>query len=81
VTQVCPYALGDLGDAPGVGAGVTTCTSAPVTVTVTAETPGAGNMNTVRVSVTYNTVHLIPLPGLMAGSLIIKRTVEMPIRN
>ena len=81
VTQVCPYALGELGDAPGVGAGVTTCTSAPVTVTVTAETPGAGNMNTVRVSVTYNTVHLIPLPGLMAGSLIIKRTVEMPIRN
>jgi len=81
VTQVCPYALGELGDAPGVGAGVTTCTASPVTVAVTARIPGAGNMDTVRVSVTYNTMQLIPLPGLMAGSLAITRTVEMPIRN
>jgi hypothetical protein len=81
VTLVCPYALGELGDAPGVGVGVTTCTGAPVTVTVTPKTPGAGNMNTVQVSVTYNTMQLIPLPGLMAGSLSITRTVEMPIRN
>lgn len=80
VTQVCPYVLGELGDAPGMS-GVATCTSAPVTVTVTARTPGAGNMNTVQVSVTYNTMQLIPLPGLMAGSLSITRMVEMPIRN
>jgi hypothetical protein len=38
-------------------------------------------MNTVQVSVTYNTMQLIPLPGLMAGSLSITRMVEMPIRN
>lgn len=81
VTQVCTYVLGELGDAPGVGSGVTTCTGAPVAVTVTAMTPGAGNMNTVQVSVTYNTMQLIPLPGLMAGSLSITRMVEMPIRN
>jgi Flp pilus assembly protein TadG len=81
VTEVCPYVLGELGDAPGVGAGVTTCTAAPVTVTVTPKTPGAGNMNTVQVSVTYNTMQTIPLPGLMAGSLSITRTVEAPIRN
>jgi Flp pilus assembly protein TadG len=81
VTQVCPYALGELGDAPGVGSGVTTCTGSPVTVAVNAKTPGAGNMNTVQVSVTYNTMQMIPLPGLMAGSLSITRTVEMPIRN
>jgi Flp pilus assembly protein TadG len=81
VTQVCTYVLGELGDAPGVGSGVTTCTGTPVTVTVTARTPGDGNMNTVQVSVTYNTMQLIPLPGLMAGSLSITRMVEMPIRN
>ncbi|MGO4883458.1 MAG: TadE family protein [Bryobacteraceae bacterium] len=81
VTEVCPYALGELGDAPGVGSGVSTCTGSPVKVTVTAKTPGAGNMNTVQVSVTYNTMQMIPLPGLMAGSLSITRTVEMPIRN
>jgi hypothetical protein len=81
VTLVCPYALGELLDAPGVGSGVTTCTSTPVTVTVTAKTPGSGNMNTVVVSVKYNTMQLIALPGLMAGSLAITRSVEMPIRN
>lgn len=81
VTQVCPYVLGELGDAPGVGAGVSSCTASPVTVSVTAETPGSGAMNTVKVSVTYNTMQLIPLPGLMAGSLAITQTVEMPIRN
>ncbi|HTQ53709.1 MAG TPA: TadE/TadG family type IV pilus assembly protein [Bryobacteraceae bacterium] len=81
VSQVCPYVLGELGDAPGVGAGVTTCTSSPVTVSVTPHTPGSGNINTVQVSVTYNTMHLIPLPGLMAGSLAIRRSVELPIRN
>jgi Flp pilus assembly protein TadG len=80
-TEVCLYALGELRDAPGVGSGVTTCTGMPVTVTVTPKTPGAGDMNTVQVSVTYNTMQLIALPGLMAGSLAIKRTVEMPIRN
>jgi hypothetical protein len=80
VTQVCTYVLGELGDAPGMS-GVAACTSAPVTVTVTPETPGSGGMNTVKVAVTYNTMHLIPLPGLMAGSLSITRTVEMPIRN
>jgi Flp pilus assembly protein TadG len=81
VTQVCPYVLGELGDAPGVGSAVTTCAASPVTVSVTAETPGSGNMSTVKVAVTYNTMQLIPLPGLMAGSLAITRTVEMPIRN
>jgi len=81
VTQVCPYVLGELGDAPGVGSGVSSCTGAPVTVAVTARTPGSGNMNTVKVSVTYHTMQLIPLPGLMAGSLTITRTVEVPIRN
>jgi len=81
VSQVCTYVLGELGDAPGVGSGVTSCTSSPVTVTVTPQTPGSGNMNTVKVSVTYNTMQMIPLPGLMAGSLHITRTVEMPIRN
>lgn len=56
VTEVCPYVLGELGDAPGVGSGVTTCTGSPVTVSVTAETPGSGDMNTVKVAVTYNTM-------------------------
>jgi len=80
VSQVCPYVLGELGSAPGMS-GISSCAAAPVTVTVTARTPGAGNMNTVQVSVTYTTMQLIPLPGLMAGSLSITRTAEIPIRN
>lgn len=81
VSQVCTYVLGELGDAPGVGSGVNSCTASPVSVTVTAHTPGSAGMNTVTVAVTYNTMQLIPLPGLMAGSLAITRSVEAPIRN
>jgi Flp pilus assembly protein TadG len=81
VSQACPYVLGELQDAPGVGAGISTCNASPVTLTITPKTPGSGNMNTVVASVTYNTMQLIPLPGLMAGSLAITRTVEMPLRN
>lgn len=80
VAQVCPYALGELGDAPGMRA-VTTCAGPPVTVSVTPHTPGSAGINTVTVAVTYNTMELIAIPGLMAGSLAITRSVEMPIRN
>lgn len=80
-SQVCSYVLGELADAPGVGSGVTSCAGSPVTVAVTANTPGSGGVNTVKVSVTYNTMSMIPLPGLMAGSLAITRAVELPIRN
>jgi Flp pilus assembly protein TadG len=80
-SQACYYALEELRDAPGVGATVTTCTGSPVAVTVTANTPGTSGINTVTVSVTYKTMSLVPLPGLMAGSLSITRAVEMPIRG
>ena len=79
--QVCTYVLGELSDAPGVGPGVSSCTSSPVTVTVAPNTPGSGGVNTVTVSVTYNTMSLIPLPGLTPGSLAVTRAVELPIRN
>jgi len=79
-TNACAYALAELRDAPGVGPGVASCSS-PVQVTVSYRSPGAAGMNTVRVTVTYQTMNLIALPGLMAGSLTISRTVEMPIRG
>jgi hypothetical protein len=80
-SEACYYTLEELRDAPGVGSTVTTCTGSPVAVTVTANTPGTSGIDTVTVSVTYKTMSLIPLPGLIAGSLSITRTVEMPIRG
>ena len=79
--NACYYALEELRDAPGVGSGTTVCTGgSPVTVTVTANTPGTSGINTVTASVTYQTMSLIPLPGVMAGSFTMTRSVEMPIR-
>jgi uncharacterized protein (UPF0333 family) len=77
----CYYALEELRDAPGVGFSVNTCTVAPVTLIVTTRTPGTSGLNTVLVTVTYKSMSLIALPGLMSGSLSISRTVEMPIRG
>jgi Flp pilus assembly protein TadG len=79
-TSACYYALEELRDAPGVGPGVTTCGGTPVSVTVTARTPGTSGINTVTVSVTYQTMPVMAMPGLMPGSLSISKTVEMPIR-
>lgn len=79
-TQACYYALEELRYAPGVGLSMSTCSS-PVTYTVTPHTPGTSGINTVVASVTYQTMQVIPLPGMMAGSFAITRTVEMPIRN
>ncbi len=79
-STACSYALDELRNAPGVGASLSTCSS-PVTVTAQYLASGADQLPTVRVSVTYQTMQVIPLPGLMAGSWAITRTVEMPIRG
>jgi hypothetical protein len=80
-SNACYYALEELRDAPGVGSTTTVCTGgSPVSVSVTVNTPGTSGINTVTASVSYQTMSLIPLPGVMAGSFDMTRAVEMPIR-
>ena len=78
----CPYVLDELRSNINIGAGVTSCGgSSPVTVTATKLTPGVDGLPASEVTVSYRTPVLIPIPGLLAGTITIHRTVQMPIRN
>jgi hypothetical protein len=78
-TTACTIALGELRKLPNIGASVTTCGSNPV-VTATAVT-GPDSANASTVSVTYQSVSLIPIPGLLAKQLTVTRTVTLRLRS
>ena len=75
----CPYVLGELRELPNVKNAVTSCTASPVQVTAQLIDPGADGLPASRVTVTYDTIQLIPVPGL-ASRLSITRTVEMRVK-
>ncbi len=52
------------------------CNSAPLVVTVTPFTDSEGYAAT-RVTVAYQPIPLIPIPGLLQGQMTINRTVQM----
>jgi Flp pilus assembly protein TadG len=76
----CTRALGLLAKLPNVGTGVTTCAANPVVVTASAATGSDGSAAS-QVSVRYQTVALIPIPGLLAKQLTITRAVTMRLRS
>jgi len=75
----CTYVLAEMSDAPNLQ-GVSTCAASPLTVTATLVT-GPDGVNASQVSVAYQTVPLIPIPGLLAGQITITRTVVIPVRT
>ena len=83
-STACTLVLNELSVAPNV-AGVSTCTtgavtsSAPVGVSLTCKT--LDSVNAVQTAVTYQTVALIPIPGLLAGQMTLYRTAEMPMNK
>ena len=85
-TGACYYALQALSDMPNMS-GVTTCASQASQVSSTqplavAVTVGSGpdGAQASTVSVTYQTVPLFPIPGLM-GQMTITRTSEMKVQT
>jgi len=85
----CTVALGELSMLPNVN-GVATCNALPVQVTVTplngsacpdsATTSGvlyAGTPFCVQSSVTYQTIPLLPIPGVLMGRMTLTRTSQM----
>jgi Flp pilus assembly protein TadG len=82
----CPLALAEMQTLPNVN-GVTTCgsgstvtSSAPVAITATPPASGCNPATancTYSVTVTYLTIPMIPMPGLLAGQLTIPATVWM----
>jgi Flp pilus assembly protein TadG len=73
-TGACPYVLAELNSMSNVR-GLATCTSLPVTVTA-AQVAGPDGAAASSVSVTYQTILMIPMPGL-SGQFTITRTAEM----
>ena len=71
-TGACQYLLSNLSKMPNLS-GVSSCNGSPLTLTTTAIT-GPDSNPAVQVTVSYQTIHLIPIYGL-PGQLTITRTV------
>lgn len=81
----CRYAIAALQDLPNM-TGISTCaasatavsSSQPVAVVTTSVASGPDSAPAAQVSVTYQTVPVVPIPGLM-GQMTITRTAEMRV--
>ena len=82
----CKYALGELKSLPNMSS-VTTCASSssgidsthPVAVTAT-QVVGADGTLASQVAVTYQTIQMIPIPGL-SGQLTLTRVAQMRLKD
>ena len=77
--NACPIVLGELRKLPNIGDSVTTCDSNPL-VTTTSVT-GPDSAAAAQVSVRYQTIRMIPLPGLLSSQFTITRTAKMRLRK
>ena len=83
-TTACGLVLNELSISANV-AGQSTCTSGavtsahPVGISLTCTT--LDSVNAVQVAVTYQTLQLIPIPGLLSGQATLYRTAKLPMKN
>ena len=80
-TGACTYVLEEMRQLPNVRNAVTACTALPLIVTAASVDPGVDGAPASRVSVTYQTIPMIPIPGIMTGQLALTRNVEMRIKE
>jgi hypothetical protein len=77
-TLACQYALTELNSLPNTRS-LSTCGALPVTVTATAVVDADGAQAS-QVSVTYQTISMIPIPGV-TGQLTLTRNAQMRLRQ
>src|SRR5437588_8527311 len=65
-STACTYVLQELRNLPNVGASTTSCSADPVTVSAQIQN-GSDGTSAALVSVTYQSLPLIPIPGLLQG--------------
>ena len=75
----CPYVLQEALALPGISTSMN-CQSLPLLLTVTPVTGPDGTAAS-RASVTYQTMPMVPIPGILQGQLTLTRSVEMKVRN
>jgi Flp pilus assembly protein TadG len=76
----CEAALEELRMLPNVASGVTGCSALPVQVTATAVPVGLDGAPASRVAVTYQSVQLFRIPGLM-DRMTMTRVAEMRVQR
>ena len=84
-STACQLVLNELSIAANVS-GLTSCNSGssvtdsqPVAISVTCST--LDSVNSVQVAVTYRTLQLVPIPGLLTGRVNLYRTAQLPMNN
>ena len=77
-TLACQYALTELNKLPNASS-LNTCGGLPVVVNATAVVDADG-ANASQVAVTYQSINMIPIPGL-AGRLTLTRTAQMRLKG
>ena len=77
-TLACQYALTELSTLPNANS-LSTCAALPVIVNAASVVDADGNTSS-QVSVTYQTINMIPIPGL-SGTLTLTRTAQMRLRQ
>ena len=81
-TGACTYALEELRIVANITSAMTTCASAPIVVTATAVNgASADGQPASQVAVTYTTLQLIPIPGLLMSKATFYRVVQMRLRS
>ena len=76
----CSYALTEMRGAPNIGTSVTTCNALPLIVAATAIT-GPDGAPASKITITYQTPQLIPIPGILAGRFIFVQAAVMRLRT
>lgn len=77
-TLACQYALTELNMLPNASS-LNSCGALPVTVNATLVVDADG-ANASQVAVTYQSINMIPIPGL-SGSLTLTRTAQMRLKQ
>jgi Flp pilus assembly protein TadG len=77
-TTACTLVLAELKNLPNIGTSVTDCSTNPQ---VTASSvPGPDSAAASQVSITYQSISLVPIPGLLTKQFTITRSGKMRIR-
>lgn len=79
LTTACIYARNELKVSNNVS-GTTTCQAAPLVVTASSVT-GADGQPASQVTVSYQTLSLIPIPGILKNQFWISYTVQFRLRS
>ncbi len=79
----CGFVRQELGTMPNAAAFSSDCSALPLIVSAAqvAGVSSADGSPASQVSVTYQTIPLIPIPGLLTGQLTFTRTVQVRVRD